>query len=216
MTMALIIFIPAVVVLVKVMVGHHFRYIRQQLILIICFSGSLIAYSLCLIIGFNNDLTQLYMSNVIFSVANVTLDWILWRLSFKYWETSRQVLSMIENANIDCNQSFFERMSVKKAKYQRQDKYGLIFMFVVVVLLYFFQTMFYYYPNENVYIDIAVAFGFVIFFQQVFCCLLLFCALLTINKAALIQRDAPDRTQLFILFTVNVCYMITVFITNIV
>ena len=89
------------------MVGHHFRYIRQQLILIICFSGSLIAYSLCLIIGFNNDLTQLYVSNVIFFVANVTLDWILCRLSFKYWETSRQVLSMIENANIDCNQSFF-------------------------------------------------------------------------------------------------------------
>jgi hypothetical protein len=59
--MALIMLIPAVILLVKVMVGKHFKYIRQQLILIIAFSGSLIAYSLCLLIGFNNSYTGLYV-----------------------------------------------------------------------------------------------------------------------------------------------------------
>jgi hypothetical protein len=89
-------------------------------------------------------------------------------------------------------------------------------MLIVVVFLYLFQTLYAYYPNEKIYINLAVGFGLVIFAQQVFCCLLLFCSLLTINKAALIQRDSPDRTQLFVLFTVNVCFMITVLITNIV
>jgi len=107
-------------------------------------------------------------------------------------------------------------MNEKRKKYKRQDKYGLIFMLIVVVFLYLFQTLWFYYPNEKIYINFAVGFGLVIFAQQVFCCLLLFCSLLTINKAALIQRDSPDRTQLFVLFTVNVCFMITVLITNIV
>ena len=127
------------------------------------------------------------MSNVIFSVANVTLDWILWRLSFKYWETSRQVLRMIQNTNIENNTTFLiDRMNAKKAKYKVQDKIGLIFMLLAVVFLYLFQALSYYYPDKNIFINLEVAFGLVIFVQQVFCCLLLFCALLTINKAALI------------------------------
>ena len=94
---------------------------------------------------------------------------------------------MIQNTNIENNTTFLiDRMNAKKAKYKVQDKIGLIFMLLAVVFLYLFQALSYYYPDKNIFINLEVAFGLVIFVQQVFCCLLLFCALLTINKAALI------------------------------
>ena len=77
--LAIIILIPAIVLRTRIIVEDKlFKYIRRQLILIILFGLSMIAYFVTLAIGYSNEWVAVGVDSTIFFTANVTMVFIQW------------------------------------------------------------------------------------------------------------------------------------------